>query len=183
MHFGNEEQLSNYLKKSNLVPEGENIDIFIGYRYRYKNGEKLKMHEVIYGVKKGRCDDLTHIAEGKIKGRDVVEEKNHILDKFVGVLLVGFYIVRPLLKLKKQQLIDYCTKNHLEYHEDYTNYDTRYTRNHVRHIDLKKYNEQELIEKFKSLGYEVNSLTDIVNNGELSYKIKMYVRNKKEASK
>ena len=43
--------------------------------------------------------------------------------------------------------------------------------------------EQELIEKYKSLGYEVNSLTDIVNNGELSYKIKMYVRNKKEASK
>lgn len=86
MHFGNEEQLSNYLKKSNLVPEGENIDIFIGYRYRYKNEEKLKMHEVIYGVKNGRCDDLTHIAEGKIKGRDVVEEKNHILDKFVSKL-------------------------------------------------------------------------------------------------
>lgn len=43
--------------------------------------------------------------------------------------------------------------------------------------------EQELIEKFKSLGYDVNSLVDIVNNGELSYKIKMYVRNKKEASK
>ena len=62
MHFGDEEQLSNYLKKSNLVPEDENIDIFIGYRYRYKNEEKLKMHEVIYGVKKERCDDLTHIA-------------------------------------------------------------------------------------------------------------------------
>ena len=66
---------------------------------------------------------------------------DHILDKFVGVLLV----VRPLLKLKKQQLIDYCTKNHLEYHEDYTNYDTRYTRNHVRHIDLKKYNEHKIV--------------------------------------
>lgn len=48
------------------------------------------------------------------------------------------HVVRPLLKLKKQQLIDYCTKNHLEYHEDYTNYDTRYTRNHVRHIRFKK---------------------------------------------
>jgi len=59
----------------------------------------------------------------------------------------NMHVVRPLLKLKKQQLIDYCTKNHLEYHEDYTNYDTRYTRNHVRHIDLKKYNEQELLEK------------------------------------
>lgn len=86
MHFGDEEQLSSYLKKSNLVPEDEDIDIFIGYRYRYKNEEKLRMHEVVYGVKRGRCEDLTHIAEGKISGCDVVEEKNRILDKFVSKL-------------------------------------------------------------------------------------------------
>ena len=63
----------------------------------------------------------------------------------------NMHVVRPLLKLKKQQLIDYCTKNHLEYHEDYTNYDTRYTRNHVRHIDLKKYIIQILKDNIKSL--------------------------------
>lgn len=43
--------------------------------------------------------------------------------------------------------------------------------------------EEELINVFKEMGYEVESLSDISNNGEISYKIKMYVRNKKEASK
>lgn len=83
----------------------------------------------------------------------VMQLQRHNTKGYLGIkeqsYVKNMHIVRPLLKLKKQQLIDYCTKNHLEYHEDYTNYDTRYTRNHVRHIDLKKYNEQELIEKAK----------------------------------
>ena len=32
---------------------------------------------------------------------------------------------------------------------------------------------------FKSKNYDVNSLKDINNNGELRYKVKMYIRNKK----
>ena len=83
----------------------------------------------------------------------VMQLQRHNTKGYLGIkeqsYVKNMQVVRPLLKLKKQQLIDYCTKNHLEYHEDYTNYDTRYTRNHVRHIDLKKYNEQELIEKAK----------------------------------
>lgn len=81
----------------------------------------------------------------------VMQLQRHNTKGYLGIkeqsYVKNMHVVRPLLKLKKQQLIDYCTKNHLEYHEDYTNYDTRYTRNHVRHIDLKKYSEQELLEK------------------------------------
>ena len=81
----------------------------------------------------------------------VMQLQRHNTKGYLGIkeqsYVKNMHVVRPLLKLKKQQLVDYCTKNHLEYHEDYTNYDTRYTRNHVRHIDLKKYNEQELLEK------------------------------------
>lgn len=39
--------------------------------------------------------------------------------------------------------------------------------------------EEEMINIFKSKNYNVNSLKDINNNGELKYKIKMYIRNKK----
>ena len=81
----------------------------------------------------------------------VMQLQRHNTKGYLGIkeqsYVKNMHVVRPLLKLKKQQLIDYWTKNHLEYHEDYTNYDTRYTRNHVRHIDLKKYSEQELLEK------------------------------------
>lgn len=39
--------------------------------------------------------------------------------------------------------------------------------------------EDEMINIFKSKNYDVNSLKDINNNGELRYKVKMYIRNKK----
>ena len=39
--------------------------------------------------------------------------------------------------------------------------------------------EEEMINIFKSKNYNVNSLKDINNNGELRYKVKMYIRNKK----
>ena len=40
--------------------------------------------------------------------------------------------------------------------------------------------ENELIEIFKSKGYKVETLSDIINNGEIRYILKLYVRNKKE---
>ncbi len=42
--------------------------------------------------------------------------------------------------------------------------------------------EEEMIKMFKDKKYDVNSLSDISNNGELNYLIKMYVRNKKESN-
>jgi tRNA(Ile)-lysidine synthase len=42
-------------------------------------------------------------------------------------------IVRPLLHLPKQHLIDYATMHELPWHEDSTNQDMRYRRNYIRH--------------------------------------------------
>ena len=42
--------------------------------------------------------------------------------------------------------------------------------------------EEEMINIYKQNKYNVNSLQDINNNGELKYDIKMIIRNKKEAS-
>ena len=39
--------------------------------------------------------------------------------------------------------------------------------------------EEDLINAYKDKGYSVNSLEDIVNNGEIKYLVKMYVRNKR----
>ena len=58
------------------------------------------------------------------------------------------YLVLNLLSLLIwQSAIIPVSYTHLqvEYHEDYTNYDTSYLRNYIRHIDLKNYNEKELL--------------------------------------
>ena len=40
--------------------------------------------------------------------------------------------------------------------------------------------EEEVIKKFVEKGYEVKTLRDVTNNGQIKYKLKMFVRNKKE---
>ena len=41
--------------------------------------------------------------------------------------------------------------------------------------------EEELINTFKTKGYDVKTLDDIYNNGEIRYQLRMYIRNKKES--
>lgn len=56
-------------------------------------------------------------------------------------------IIRPLLKVKKEKLYEYCQVNHINYREDYTNYDVTYTRNRIRHIDVKLYNLEDVYQR------------------------------------
>ena len=41
--------------------------------------------------------------------------------------------------------------------------------------------ENELINMFKQKGYKVNTLEDVLNNGQIRYQLKLFVRNKKES--
>jgi tRNA(Ile)-lysidine synthase len=59
-------------------------------------------------------------------------------------------IIRPLLHLPKQQLIDYATANNLKWREDSTNTDIRYRRNYIRHRILPRIRELSP-EKFELL--------------------------------
>ena len=42
-------------------------------------------------------------------------------------------IIRPLLNCSKQEILDYCAENNLEFVTDSTNADLNYTRNYIRH--------------------------------------------------
>lgn len=46
--------------------------------------------------------------------------------------------IRPLLDYSKEEILDYCNENHLDFVEDYTNQDNTYNRNFVRNVVLKE---------------------------------------------
>lgn len=50
-----------------------------------------------------------------------------------GIKMVQGNIMRPLLYVTKNEIIEYCVANNIEYVQDSTNDDTQYTRNHIRH--------------------------------------------------
>lgn len=87
-------------------------------------------------------------------------------------------IVRPLLSVTKEQILDYASQNSINYIEDYTNKQIKYQRNFIRHkilplakkinpkflfnikklIDLKIEEEDYL---YQSIQSEVNDLTEL----------------------
>ncbi len=52
-------------------------------------------------------------------------------------------LLRPLLDMPKQTLLDYARKQKLVWREDVTNQDTKYRRNHVRHNIVNKLSKEQ----------------------------------------
>ncbi len=59
-------------------------------------------------------------------------------------------VIRPLLEVTKKEILKYCKDNNINYHNDYTNFETDFTRDYVRNVILVNYNDkqkQELLDK------------------------------------
>jgi tRNA(Ile)-lysidine synthetase-like protein len=73
-------------------------------------------------------------------------------------------LVRPLLDISKQQILDYAQEHHIAWHEDSTNQDDAYLRNYIRHNVIPRLGEegrQQLyayIEKAQELNPEIDIL-------------------------
>lgn len=70
------------------------------------------------------------------------------------IIIKDVMVSRPLLNYSKQDLIDYCVVNNVEYHIDESNLKDDYTRNKVRHTIIDKLDKKErkkLLDEIKSL--------------------------------
>ncbi len=76
-------------------------------------------------------------------------------------------IIRPLINLSKQQIIDYATERNLQWREDSTNSDIKYTRNDIRHNFIPKINRAEYLEHVHAL-HDLNTKIDLLLKGRTS---------------
>lgn len=83
----------------------------------------------------------------------------------------GLYIVRPLLETKKQDILDYCEKNNIEFVTDSTNSDMNYLRNALRANVIPKLCELQpnLTEIFQRLSENAIEADDFVNASALDF--------------
>jgi tRNA(Ile)-lysidine synthase len=91
-----------------------------------------------------------------IKGLCGIPVKRKISDKI--------YVVRPILCLKKDEIIKYLKENKLRYAIDKTNYDTTYTRNWIRHklIPMIEKKQPNFGEHLIKISLEIEKLLNIV---------------------
>ena len=77
----------------------------------------------------------------------LMQAKRGDYSTYYGIRKVSFYkslkIIRPLLDLSKKDLEHYCLLNNIEYGDDETNFSDHYTRNYIRHHDLKRLSNKD----------------------------------------
>lgn len=57
--------------------------------------------------------------------------------------IAGLDVYRPLLETRKVDLYEYCQNNNVIYHEDYTNFETHFTRDKVRNMYIPTLSKEE----------------------------------------
>lgn len=96
---------------------------------RYEIFEKLlSLHEADLVATAHHADDVAETVLFRLARGTSPAGMNAITD-FCG-------IVRPLISVSRAQILSYLSENGLEYVEDSTNSDERYTRNYIRHTVL-----------------------------------------------
>ena len=90
-------------------------------------------------------------------------------------------VIRPLLKYEKNDLIEYCNKNNIEYGIDESNYSDIYTRNKIRHSSVEKMSYQDKIKLVKEINLknkhkqlETNIVNKYMNNN--SYTLNKFLK-------
>ena len=79
---------------------------------------------------------IAHHQDDLLETYIMQKEKNIGVDHYglaKKITIKGIKVCRPLLNYTKQDLIDYCIENHIDFHIDETNLNDDYTRNRIRH--------------------------------------------------
>lgn len=109
------ESLENFARK-------KRYDLFLKYAEKYKCSLVLTAHNMDENIE----TVVLNLLRGKdIKGLCGIPVKRKLKGKIC--------VARPIMCLKKEEIIDYLKENKIKYAVDKTNYDTDYTRNWIRH--------------------------------------------------
>lgn len=94
--------------------------------------------------------------------------KRNSIPSFYGIndenTIYGIKVLRPLLKMSKKQLQDYCDLNHLEYGIDESNLLDEYQRNIIRHHELSLLNDDQRLMLLKEITDKNRYKQDIIKS-------------------
>ena len=132
-----EQYLKNYCIKENIIFENTTIK-----KYKENNFEnearkrRYEFYEKILNKYHSKYLFLAHHGDDLIETILMKIERGSNLEGYAGIKEIthinNYYIIRPLLKYTKEDLIEYNKKNNIKYYIDQSNNNTIYTRNRYR---------------------------------------------------
>jgi len=160
------EELSSICSKNN-------INYILTAHHEDDQIETIYMHKEIH-----KSSWISQIGIRSI--RNLIKTKNHSID-----------IIRPMISIAKERIIDYSNKNKLKFYDDPTNKDIRFLRNKIR-IEIKeKIKDKKFRNFFLNIAYKnqikINKISSDINAKEskilfFSFSDNFVILNRKEIS-
>ena len=180
--------VKHYCTSNNITYEYYEIENYKGNTENYAREKRyeffkkiLKKYNSKYLLTAHHGDDLIETIIMKISRGNI--------DNLVGFKKLtkrdNYYIYRPLITKTKEDILNYCKKNKIEYAVDQTNFEDTYTRNRIRKYilpELKKENKNIHI-NFIKLSNKIEEYEEYINS-QINKKIKeIYKDNKIDIKK
>ncbi len=161
-----EEFVRKLCEKLNVELHVERIDVpklCRDKKVSLEEGARIARYEFLEKVRNHTHSDFTALAHNL---NDLAETILHRIVRGTG--LTGLICmkpkdgskIRPLLYVSRKEIEQYISRNKLSYVEDESNYDTRYTRNYIRHriVPLLKEINPDVESALRQLHYAANLL-------------------------
>ena len=144
-----EQFLKEYCKKENIIFETMKIEKYQENNFENEARKKrYSFYEEILNKYNSKHLFLAHHGDDLIETILMKISRGSSLEGYAGIKEISkknnYYIIRPLLKYTKQDLIEYNIKNDIKYYIDKSNEDTNYTRNRYRKLILPYLKEENL---------------------------------------
>lgn len=159
------------------------------YRYQFYVQTAKKYHAYAVLLAHHKDDFLESV---------LMKQARHMEDVYLGIQAISNYqglkVIRPLMSMYKEDLIDYCKQHQVPYRIDSTNLTNDYTRNYYRNEVLSKYTKKQkealyekamasndalAIKEHDTKGYlegkEVLSLSDLLAQEDPIYTLRLYL--------
>lgn len=187
------EYLKKYCKKFNIIFEYYEIKNYTGKNFENEAREKrYAFYEQILKKYHSHTLFLAHHGDDLIETTLMKIVRGSNIEGYAGIkqytIQKDYIIIRPLISYTKEDILKYNKENNIKYFVDYTNEDTKYTRNRYRHniLPLLKKEDANIHLKFlkysKELQEYYNYVEDItkekINNDYKNNKIDISLFNK-----
>lgn len=154
--------IKDFAKKNNLILEVLHLDLHEIEDENFQSAARMKRLSFFNDVMNKYNSEYLFLAHHL--NDDIETSLMHIirgsnLKGYSGIDEISFnkegkYILRPLLKVLKDEIVEYAIKNGVKYFEDESNNSDDYTRNRVRHFIVPKFFEENNNFKDQFLQYK-----------------------------
>lgn len=132
-----EEYLKKYCKNNNIIFESTKITKYTENNFENEaRSKRYNFYKEIIDKYNAKYLFLAHHGDDLIETILMKINRGSNLEGYAGIKRISkkdnYYIIRPLLKYTKEDLINYNKKNNITYFIDKTNFDNKYTRNRIR---------------------------------------------------